>query len=438
MSRLASLLSRRAVRDGFCDLLKQWQELELPYDISDGIVESELQRTVVPALGELPGVTVDDLIEAFRAVTDSVTDKTAVCCDDLFKRFSDCLINLADHFWWSEPVALGPPTYYEWDREVDVPRVWQSSDAGLSVFLIAQLPAAGHDRRCKREHASEPLEMETRMYAQMMGVCSRSFFDAFCLEAKRAMSSLLRCINDLLAEAIYELAEDRNKYAAADVEVLVEKALGVLDISDSNAWYGLNEEGKVTPIEKPWHYDSFSFIRDGLAALFTEVSTKKDSMARRLKNAIRLVIESHNQSENAVGLALSVAAIEALLCVKGENLAQMFGENLAALLEPDPEYRLHAERWSKRLYSLRSNVLHGTEMGCSAEDIREARVAAGVVLRALLERRAAVRRVGGEDEKPAPFLEELRSGKYISGQLTHVSELPLKHRWRKDAPKRIE
>ncbi len=50
----------------------------------------------------------------------------------------------------------------------------------------------------------------------------------------------------------------------------------------------------------------------------------------------------------------------------------MFSENMAALLEPKPEHRFDAERWSKRLYDLRSGVLHGTELDTSYEDIRTA------------------------------------------------------------------
>ncbi len=199
------------------------------------------------------------------------------------------------------------------------------------------------------------------------------------------------------------------------------------------------EDGEFALVEEPvpdMPYNSRQFMEHAIEALFLDLPGKKDSMARRVKNAVRLIGESDNQRHNSIGLALSVTAIEALICRKGDNLAQMFAENMAFLLEPDPAHRLEAERWGKRIYDLRSGVLHGSDLDCSARDISQAKLAASMVLRAALERRAAIKRVGGNDENPDEFLNELRSGKYRPGQLTHVSELPLKRFWRSDSSKR--
>ena len=57
--------------------------------------------------------------------------------------------------------------------------------------------------------------------------------------------------------------------------------------------------------------------------------SKKDSWQRRIKNGVRLIVEGRKQSENAVGLALCVSAIEAMLCEKSENIAAMFAEHMA-------------------------------------------------------------------------------------------------------------
>jgi len=430
MSQLANLLNQAAVRDVTCALLKRF--LEGPIGINEPSLKSEICATLLPALGELPGVTIDDLCDAFVSATGGVPNATANDCSNLFKKFFDCVCKLAGYTWRSESLPVGPSAPYEWldPIEEDGRPDWQSSDGTLSVTLVGGLPAAGSG---------------LQMFAQMRGECSRRFFDVFCGEATAAAASLLRCVRDLAEEAAYELL-DRTLQEPAEItaEQFAERMPRVyrtiLDISGGGHPFTVNAEGELelVPGEDPLPYDSRRFVVDGIAAFFAEISKKKDSLARRIKNALRLIIESHNQSHNSIGLALSVTAIEALVCRKSENLSQMFAENMAALLEPDPKYRLDAEGWSKRLYGLRSGVLHGSELDCSPEHVRHAQVAAGMVLRALLERRAAIRRVGGNDENPEEFLKELRSGKYVPGQLTHVSELPLKRLWRKDAPKRIE
>ena len=74
----------------------------------------------------------------------------------------------------------------------------------------------------------------------------------------------------------------------------------------------------------------------------------------------------------------------------------------------------------------------GSEIDCPQESVRHAKVAAGMVLRGMLERRAAMMRLGGDDEDVPGFFRELQGNRNKPGQLTHVSEVPLKYLWRKD------
>ena len=62
--------------------------------------------------------------------------------------------------------------------------------------------------------------------------------------------------------------------------------------------------------------------------------TKKDSIDRRIRNAVHLLVESDMQANDAVGLSLSVATIEALLGKKTEGIADKLADSVAALLEP--------------------------------------------------------------------------------------------------------
>jgi hypothetical protein len=436
MDRLQNVFNQSAVRDAVCHLLKEYVGTASGYPPDRPFVRFGLEAKVLSALGELPGVTIDDLVEAFVCVFDNLASNSTEQVTELYPRFSKAVGDLAHHLWRSDPTPVGPPAPFVWDPGPlgeDLPPDWRSADRRFSISFVGALPPGGADSNALRASSRQ-------MYAQMRGECSRRFFGVFCSEATASLSGLLRCVVDLSGEVLQELAfqgvgpDESNEQAEQRISSALDN---VLDISGGAAGRFLADEGDSEP-ESEMSYNSRSFILDGIAALFGEVSKKKDSIARRIKNATRLMIESFNQSHNAIGLALSVTAIEALLCRKSDNLAQSFAENMVALLEPDPNYRHDAERWCKRLYDLRSGVLHGSDLDCANADIRQAQVAAGVVLRAMLERRVAIKRVGGDDENPDDFLNELRSGRYVRGQLTHVSDMPLKNYWRKDAPKRIE
>ena len=157
-----------------------------------------------------------------------------------------------------------------------------------------------------------------------------------------------------------------------------------------------------------------------------------------MKNAVRLIAESDNQRHDAIGLALSVTAIEALLCRKGDNLSQMFsGENMAALFQQRPQ-RIGSRRSGGASGFTTYVQAYSTEASSIALSGRYAKRNSRQAwsLRAMLEHPdAAIKRVGGNDENPEEFFAELRSGKYRPGQLTHVSELPLKRFWRSASPK---
>ena len=157
---------------------------------------------------------------------------------------------------------------------------------------------------------------------------------------------------------------------------------------------------------------------------------KKDSLARRVRNAIHLLVQADQQPSHAIGLALSVAAMESMLCRNDENLANMLAENVTTLLEPNPRYRAAAVRFVKQLYSLRSEVLHGARSECDYSDFRNARDLAGAVIRAFVERRMARQRAGYEDEKPDQLIAEMRDDKYTPGQLTWVSRSTVAMLWR--------
>jgi len=163
-------------------------------------------------------------------------------------------------------------------------------------------------------------------------------------------------------------------------------------------------------------------------AYFT-IPGNTDTIGRRLRNALHLGVQSEHQRHHAIGIALSVAVIESLVCVGGDNLATVFSHHTAALLEPDPNYRNEAVSFCRQLYNIRSRVLHGSMLEHDFIFRRHARTLAGAVIRAALERRDFVRRLGGATETPHDFTGELREGQWRQGQLMGVTESPARRLW---------
>jgi hypothetical protein len=107
--------------------------------------------------------------------------------------------------------------------------------------------------------------------------------------------------------------------------------------------------------------------------LWIEGASKKDAMKRRLRNALCLAQEAFYASDAAISLTLSCAAVEAIIGQKGEGISEAFATRLCSLLQPVVERRDESHRYYKRLYSRRSDVIHGSKVE-HAEDLRNAGV----------------------------------------------------------------
>jgi hypothetical protein len=171
-------------------------------------------------------------------------------------------------------------------------------------------------------------------------------------------------------------------------------------------------------------------IRNYLDAYYSE-PTKKDSIQRRIHNAVCLLIESDNQPNNAVGLALSMTAVEALLGEKGEGIAAKLADNVAALLEPDLTQRHNATKFVTDLYNnVRSPALHGELVETESGARVNTRHLAAAVLSGMISLRIQSRS-GLEPETPQELLQELRKSRFSQGQPLGVEEYNIRGLWRK-------
>jgi hypothetical protein len=162
------------------------------------------------------------------------------------------------------------------------------------------------------------------------------------------------------------------------------------------------------------------FVQGCAKVVFLEDT--EDTTARRLCNAVRLLGQADQQSVMALKLALSVAAIEALLGEKGSELAGRLSTYVARLLEPKPAFRTKAQDFVRDLYDERSKALHGAALD-SDEKVADARKLAAGCLYAVWFRDDFCHRFEDRSDKPAALLKELESSQYTEGLLDGVPDV---------------
>jgi hypothetical protein len=278
------------------------------------------------------------------------------------------------------------------------------SESGFAIYLLGALPAASR-------FGGESGWLDQEAYIQLEATCTEAALQQAGEEAKQVVATLIYSGDVLFRQK--KSHEAVSTLLAGKVKEALEEGLQTVAV--------LTKDGELG--------DWFSFIPYCLEAFYAQ-PPKKDSINRRITTATRLLTQADMQADNSVGLALSVAAVEAMLCRKGSDLANMFSENASALLEPEPGSRSQAVEWCKKLYNLRSEVLHGTGFNATSTDVSHARLLAAAVLKAMVERRNFVRRMEGDVEKVDVLLKELFADKYTPGQLTGVEESPIVYAWR--------
>jgi len=169
-------------------------------------------------------------------------------------------------------------------------------------------------------------------------------------------------------------------------------------------------------------------IQKCIDAYYSE-PTKKDSIGRRIQNAVCLLIESDAQSNDAVGLSLSFAAMEALLCEGRVGITEMLAQNAARLLEPDEPKRKDAIKLVKELYDHRSRILHGEKIVSESVYRAEARHLAAGVLFCMIEHVNFLNRCGCYPQSLQELLEDISKKRSEPGLPMGVSETNVRQLW---------
>jgi len=172
-----------------------------------------------------------------------------------------------------------------------------------------------------------------------------------------------------------------------------------------------------------------------LTMYFAPESTKGTFQGRRIRNAVRLLIESDRQVHDAVGLSLSFAAIEALLGEKTEGIAEELSRKAATLLVPNADNRRAAIKAIKRMYDHRSKLLHGERLIVEPHARDDVRVLAAAVLRGVLDWLHFAARFGEPDAEASKFFVDLQeasdTGRLFVGPSEDLWTIPAEN-WDKE------
>lgn len=162
---------------------------------------------------------------------------------------------------------------------------------------------------------------------------------------------------------------------------------------------------------------------------FYLIPSTKDNFERRIHNSICLLIEADRQTNNAVGLSLSFAAIEALIGRNEDNISSKLAERIAALFEPELSERSKAEKFVIDMYNFRSRVLHGEQTQSDDIDFLKARHLAAGVLFEVIFRQDLLKRAGFPPETPEDLIKRLKEKKYDDKRLLGIEDSNVKELW---------
>jgi hypothetical protein len=161
------------------------------------------------------------------------------------------------------------------------------------------------------------------------------------------------------------------------------------------------------------------FLSSILTHYFLPPAKKTSSIGQRLRNAVHLLVEADNQPNESISLALSFAAIEALVCEKSDGIVDELSRNVAALLQPIAIDRPSVIKAVKQLYNIRSKALHGDRLDDDRQSRWKARMLAAAVLRGVTEWMDHVVKVGAEPNR-VEFLDELRTSAMTGHQMVGI------------------
>lgn len=383
----------------------QWDRL-LKSNANTFARPSLFDELVVSRLSRPPIITADDLADAF---IHHVLRRRESDFDNNYKDFQIAVAAGVNYEQCSQPIEC---LRYECSsffdlREIEDPVLWEAEGDFVLTFNGVLLSHRPFDIEVEDD------ELPHVAYATLVGCCTPRALEAAISETSAVLSSLLR--------SFYLLADLRRDEFIRDLSRIFDDNVRVVEDVDADQ----------IPDEPLGGLTFLPTLRSLLNTYFSK-DIGKTSFTPRLRSAVDLLIQADFQRKHAVGLALSITAIEAMLCDNREGgITKMFSENAAHLLEPELKYRSKAIAFASDLYGKRSKVLHGSETQLAQADFHGARVLAAAVLQALMERCTYVSRLAGSPtEKPSDLFKKLEAHRYTEEPFQGVTLSPAVSLWR--------
>ena len=170
------------------------------------------------------------------------------------------------------------------------------------------------------------------LYAQIEGRCSKHALLCFEDECKHVITSAIKSLT--LTGCIYP-----DDYAPQHTPTIMNDGLHISIPINTESVIPKNELNKEAPNKGSTSIDYVSLLGRYIGYYYLKPQ-KKDSLDRRLRNAMHLLVEADKQKHPSVTLALSFSAIEALVCSKKDGIADELSRNVATLLVLSPQNKV--------------------------------------------------------------------------------------------------
>ncbi|MFQ5734182.1 MAG: hypothetical protein ACE5KM_19775 [Planctomycetaceae bacterium] len=315
-----------------------------------------------------------------------------------FDQFCNYLVATTGKLRFTQPFKVITGDFLE-VGDLQVP-IWRA-ETGFTVYYVGAMPLGEeHDDSYIYSQQSDPVVAPRSVYVRIDGICSTRSMRVFRWDLRRVLRTILRSLS------LLNQLEPRHR-----------------DLGHNHLFLDFDKEAGASTEIDTWAVEPL------FDAYYLKPS-KKDSIHRRLRNALHLLVEADRQRHSSIGLSLSMTAIEALVCKKGSDISNQIAENVATLLEPDAMMRSQAVDFIKKLYDSRSRTLHGEILEHEATALQKARTLASGVLKAFLERKDFQARMGVQTETPDDLLRELRKSKFGDGEIPGVEASPVRKFWR--------
>jgi hypothetical protein len=175
--------------------------------------------------------------------------------------------------------------------------------------------------------------------------------------------------------------------------------------------------GTTPPFSRLVDKPGRTLFKSCIDSFFRHSKGKLGDLERSVQNAVQLLAESDKTTNDAISVALSVAAVEALLC-DGTAIAEQFSQRGAVLLEAERHRRPVATEQLKKLYNERSRTLHGNSLASTTSMRQDARRLASGALAAVVQWQDHRRKSGDAAERKslmAELKEVIMSGQAVVG-----------------------